>query len=356
MSLKPLEILKKGFTQLSNKIKDRKNELNAKLARKEAISSSEEEWLDNEGNTVDEQRVLDILELAPDYEKGVEQLDYKGKAIVQKLRELAGDVAKVTGNKRKRMVLLACSLRCGTDNVGIGSEFEKETKHLKPKPASAKPVPAKPMNLKKENATLAQRIEVLNWFHENGKNQSKTARHFDTIYPNLHIRQPLVSSWVNNEPIWRERWEQSNHQSDHMAKRVRQTEHPEISEMMFLWVSKAMGDGILLTGEVIRQKWNTFADLAGIPKDDRLNLSNGWLDRFKERNGLRQQKRHGEAASASQQTVEQERKRIQKLIKEAGYELCDIYNMDETGLFYGCVPVSNFLAVDCREGLTLGPT
>ena len=137
-----------------------------------------------------------------------------------------------------------------------------------------------------------------------------------------------------------------------MAKRVRQTEHPEISEMMFLWVLKAMGDGILLTGEVFRQKWSTFADLAGILEDDRLNLSNGWLDCFKEQNGLKQHKRHGEAASASQQTVEQERKRIQELIKEAGYELRDIYNMDKTGLFYGCVPIFNFPTVNFSEGLT----
>jgi len=34
-------------------------------------------------------------------------------------------------------------------------------------------------------------------------------------------------------------------------------------------------------------------------------------------------------------TAEAERKRVQDLIKEAKYELRDIYNMDETGLFYG---------------------
>ena len=216
MSLKPLKILKKGFTQLSSKIKDRKDKLNEKLARKEAISSSDEEWLDNEGNTVDEQCILDILESASDFEKGVEQLDNKGKVIVQKLRELAGDIAKVTGNKRKRMVSTCLHSQCGADSVGIGSEFEMETKHLKTKRASMKPVPTKP--IKKENATLTQQIEVLNWFHKNGKNQSKTARHFNTVYPNLNIRQPLVSSWVNNESVWHERWEQSNHQSDHTAK------------------------------------------------------------------------------------------------------------------------------------------
>ena len=190
---------------------------------------------------------------------------------------------------------------------------------------------------KKENATLAQRIEILDWHHQNGRNQSKTARHFDSIYPNLKMKQPLVSSWVKDEAKWREIWEQTNHQSSRTAKRARQTEHPEVSEMMYLWVSNAMADGILLTGEVLRQKWNRFADLVCIPDDERLHLSNGWLARFKDRNGLKQLKRHGEAGSANSETVEKERKRVQNLIGMSGYECRDIFNMDETSLFYGYV-------------------
>jgi hypothetical protein len=64
-------------------------------------------------------------------------------------------------------------------------------------------------------------------------------------------------------------------------------------------------------------------------------LSNGWLGRFKERNGLKEMKRHGEAGSSNAETVEKERKRMQDLIRESGYELRNIFNMDETGLFYG---------------------
>ena len=69
-----------------------------------------------------------------------------------------------------------------------------------------------------------------------------------------------------------------------------------------------MANRILLTGEVLRQKWNVFANLAGVPEDDRLKLSNGWLARFKDRNGLREWKWHGEAASANNETIEQEQK------------------------------------------------
>jgi hypothetical protein len=79
-----------------------------------------------------------------------------------------------------------------------------------------------------------------------------------------------------------------------------------------------------------------------VPGDERLCLSNGWLDCFKARNSLKDIKRHSKAASASIDTMEQERNRIQELIKKYGYELYDIFNMDETGLFYAYIPISYF--------------
>ena len=59
-----------------------------------------------------------------------------------------------------------------------------------------------PVFTKKENATLAQCIEILDWYHANCKNQTKTAKHFDPIYLILRIKQPLVSAWVHKEAKW----------------------------------------------------------------------------------------------------------------------------------------------------------
>ena len=42
--------------------------LEAKLSRQESISSLNEQWLDNEGNTIDEQHVIDTLESSSNYE------------------------------------------------------------------------------------------------------------------------------------------------------------------------------------------------------------------------------------------------------------------------------------------------
>jgi len=107
MPPKPLEVLKKGLAKFKESIKTCKKDLSTKLARAETISSSDEHWLDNEANTVDEQCVLDTLESVSDYERGHARLDEKGKAIVKKLREWAGDLVKVAGNKRKRMAFLS---------------------------------------------------------------------------------------------------------------------------------------------------------------------------------------------------------------------------------------------------------
>ena len=216
----------------------------------------------------------------------------------------------------------------------VGLEYKKRSEE-----GLKKSVPRTPV-AKGGNATVEQRIQVLEWYHKNGRNQSATAVHFASVYPKLNIKQPLISSWVKDEPKWRKRMEKGGEQNERAAKRARQTVHPQVSQMMNLWISNAMSDGILLTGNVLRHKWGHFADLVGVPSEDRLKLSNGWLESLKIRCGLKQITRHGEAASSDPTTVEDERNRIQDLIRDAledGYNLCDIFNADETGLFWGYV-------------------
>jgi len=98
-----------------------------------------------------------------------------------------------------------------------------------------------------------------------------------------------------------------------------------------------MADKLLLTGEDICQKWKVFADLVGVPDDKHLRLSEGWLSRYKVRNGLKQMKGHGEAASAVPETVDKEWLCLQELLKKSGYKLHDIFNKDETFLFYAYI-------------------
>ena len=107
--------------------------------------------------------------------------------------------------------------------------------------------------------------------------------------------------------------------------------------MLDLWILKAMADNVLITGEVLQQKWKKFADLCGIPNDERLTLSEGWLTKLKLWNGLKGIKRYDEAASASTEIVAKEQEHLCELIVKGGYEHRDIFNGDETSLFYAYV-------------------
>ncbi|KNZ55914.1 hypothetical protein VP01_2544g3 [Puccinia sorghi] len=53
---------------------------------------------------------------------------------------------------------------------------------------------------RRELATPAQKAEILAWYHAHGSNQTQTAKHFDEIYPNLKLSQPLISGWLKSNP------------------------------------------------------------------------------------------------------------------------------------------------------------
>lgn len=180
----------------------------------------------------------------------------------------------------------------------------------------------------KAQSTLAQRVEVLDWHERNGCNQSKTARHFAAIYPELNIKQPLVSEWVRDKTKIRE-----HHRAGHTGSRKNTAEHPQVDEALQAWVQQAIIAGLTITGDVIRAKWYEFAKLFKISEEDWLALSEGWLTRFKTRNGLRHIRKHGEAGSVRSDTVAAERQRLREITNL--YHPRDIWNMDETGLFYG---------------------
>ncbi|KAJ3984328.1 hypothetical protein F5890DRAFT_1592654, partial [Lentinula detonsa] len=235
----PLAALKKGLETLQKEHRTQAESLRQKLARNERISKQDEAWLDGEANLVDEEQLVDKLSKALDYQQEVGCLSEEDATIFQRLVHLLEP--KKAGAKQKR-----------PENIKPAAQKVKE--------------PPKPVFTCKEVAKNWQRIEVLDWFHAHGENQSETARHFKPIYPNLRIKQPLVSNWKK----WRERFATEGGALVN-AKQLRQTQHPEVTEMLELWVVKAMEDGIVLQGEVLRQKWAAFADLAGILEDERLN-------------------------------------------------------------------------------------
>ena len=190
---KPISVFKNALLKLKKSFEKHRKHLLECLAQKEKLLETDVEWLNNEGNLINEEHVLETLDAASDFEQGVKQLSDDERAAFEQLKRVADNDV---GKKRKRRSKCLCHLSnvkaksfiTGTDSAKLLSNSANASGHVK---GHAKPRPA--VFTKKENATLVQRIEILDWFHANGKHQSKTARHFDTIYPNLKFKQPIIS-------------------------------------------------------------------------------------------------------------------------------------------------------------------
>ncbi|CAB4375842.1 unnamed protein product [Rhizophagus irregularis] len=85
---------------------------------------------------------------------------------------------------------------------------------------------------------------------------------------------------------------------------------------------------------ILQQKGKEFAKMLNI--EDQLKCTNGWVYRFKVRNGLQKVNFSGEANSIPLETLPEERLRLRTLL--AKYNEKDIYNADETGLFFRMEP------------------
>ena len=73
-----------------------------RLAKKEQLSDDDENWLDNDGNLVNEQRVIETLDTASDFERGLERLSVEEKTALQRLRVLRLAAGLDLSKKRKR--------------------------------------------------------------------------------------------------------------------------------------------------------------------------------------------------------------------------------------------------------------
>ena len=204
-------------------------------------------------------------------------------------------------------------------------------------------------NGKRIDANIGDKINILNWYHLNGEKQVSTISHFaDNGFPNL--RQPVLSKWLKKEQELRAKVAEG---VDTSVKTIRNVSNPDFETAMSLWVDQ-MEEGTFngLSGEAIKQVAILFYDKLNVPAEERLQLSEGWLYKFKQRQKLKLVHFHGEAASATAEAVKAERSRIAALITtfcEEGYSFNDIYNMDETALFYAATPDQG-LAREARSG------
>ena len=74
---------------------------------------------------------------------------------------------------------------------------------------------------------------------------------------------------------------------------------------------------------------------------------------FKTRHGIKKRKLHGESGDVDSSTLPQQRKGLQELTEK--YEPQDVFNFDETGLFYRMRPSQTLATKNMKEKKKIRP-
>ena len=120
-------------------------------------------------------------------------------------------------------------------------------------------------------------------------------------------------------------------------KKMRSSCNKTIDRATFLWIKQVCAKNVPLSGPVIKEKANQLAREMGID----FVATNGWFHRFKARRGLCFKSIVGEAASVTPEMLrEWKEKTLPSILSR--YSASEIYNVDESRLFYQCLPNKTF--------------
>ena len=111
-----------------------------------------------------------------------------------------------------------------------------------------------------------------------------------------------------------------------------------LEKSLFSWFVQERSKGTPVSGILLQEKAKHFHALLNPGSADDFKASGGWLENFKHRHGIRNLRIVGEKLSAAEDTVEPFLEKLKKVIEEKQLTPEQIYNADETGLMWKCLP------------------
>lgn len=183
---------------------------------------------------------------------------------------------------------------------------------------------------KRTDLTLEQKIDAIRDYDKN-PSVRKIAKKYkcgkSTISDILKLREELFKLYEENKNL-----------SGHHVTRALTEDNLKIDQLVWEWFAACRSKSLPLSGPLICQKAGFFAKELGINNFGGADgmASPGWLYRWKSRHNVVARVISGESASVDQEIVDNFRLRVPMLT--AGFAPKDVFNADETGLFFRALP------------------
>ena len=121
------------------------------------------------------------------------------------------------------------------------------------------------------------------------------------------------------------------------------TKHHSIDEMKWKWFQRTRTASIPVYGSMIQANAISFVQTIG---QSEFKASNGWLSRFKFRHNINCAKICGESGSVNQMDVDEWLRKLPSIVSR--YEHCDIFSMDDSGIFYRALQTLRIKGEECK--------
>jgi hypothetical protein len=180
---------------------------------------------------------------------------------------------------------------------------------------------------KLQTLSLKRKIELIEAVEgcPSGKKKKEIAADF-SVPPNT------LSTILKNKEKYREAF--YGGKTNVEKKRQRDAKRDDVDDALLKWFSFARSGNAPISGPILIAKAESLAKDLGY---EQWSCSVGWLDRFKKRHNIVFKSVCGESASVNETEADQWKTEVlPKLLK--GYSPRDVYNADETGLFWRLLP------------------
>jgi hypothetical protein len=164
---------------------------------------------------------------------------------------------------------------------------------------------------KRDNPQLLQK-DLIKWLENNH---------------NIKVSQATISTTLKRSA---KILAKSNNETNLNAKRQRTVKYPEMESTLVKWF-RANQEQANVSGELVRNNATKILDRL-YPRHEPFEFSSGWLEAFKSRHGIRSYRRFGKSGSINMVALANTLPAIRDILDQYAWK--DIYNMDETKLYY----------------------
>lgn len=141
--------------------------------------------------------------------------------------------------------------------------------------------------------------------------------------------------------------------SSSQCSRARSTKMERMEKLLAQWIQHENKDNVPISMAIIQAKaLSIFEDVQDVQDEEDKDkaktfaASSGWFSRFKKRYGFHNLKMTGEAASADVEAAKMYPATLKTIIEEGGYTSKQIFNIDETGLYWKKLPNRTYISVE----------